>query len=105
MSCKIIAIRNHDEMLARLLKVSDDSRLQERFYPILLEQAGQERIAQDFIMWLAIAIREYVESMPPGMAPLMYMQAPGFIDALVSDPEIVAEAMSFLRQEALSAFK
>ncbi|MEX2145048.1 MAG: hypothetical protein WD712_01590 [Candidatus Spechtbacterales bacterium] len=104
MSEKVITLPNRDEILARLVKVSDNSHLQERFYPILLKQAGQELVAQGIVMMLVLAIHDYVEGMPPVMANLMYMEAPGFIDALVSDPETAEEAKSFLK-EALSATK
>ena len=89
---KVITLPNRDEMLERLLKVSDNSHLQERFYPILLKQAGQERVLQGIVMMLALAIHDYVEGMPPVMANLMYMQAPDFIDALVSDAETAKES-------------
>ena len=104
MSEKVITLPNRDEMLKRLLKVSDNSHMQERFYPILLKQAGQERVARGIVMMLALAIHDHVEGMPPVMANLMYMQAPDFIDALVSDAETAKAAKSFL-QEALSATK
>lgn len=104
MSEKVIILPNRDEMLARLLKVNDGSHLQERFYPTLLEQAGQERVAQGVVMMLVFAIHDYVEGLPPAMAGLMYKQAPDFIDALVNDPEIAKEAKDSL-QEALSATK
>jgi len=104
MSEKVITLPNRDEMLERLLKVDDNSHTQEGFYPILLKQAGQERVAQGIVMMLALAIHNYVEGMPPFMANLMYMLAPDFIDALVSDAETAKEAKNFLR-EALSATK
>ena len=104
MNEKVITLPNRDEMLERLVKVSDNSHLQERFYPILLKQAGQERVALGIVMMLALATHDYVKGMPAVMANLMYMQAPGFIDALVSDPETAKEAKGFLK-EVLSATK
>src|SRR3989338_1204034 len=101
---KVIALPNREEMLARLIKVSDNSHLQERFYPILLKAAGQERVPQGIVMMLALAIHDYTEGMPPMMANLMYMQAPGFIDALVTDPEAAQEAKGLL-QEVLGGNK
>ena len=50
MSRKVITLPNRDEMIERLVKVNDDSRLQERFYPILLKQAGQKYAAQDIVI-------------------------------------------------------
>lgn len=101
---RVITLPDQDEMLKRLLKVNDNSHLQEWFYPILLKQAGQECVSQDIVMMLALAIHDYTEGMPPAMANLMYRQVPKFIDALVSDEEIAQEAKSFL-QKALSASK
>ena len=101
---KVITLPNREEMLARLIKVSDNSHLQDRFYPILLEAAGQERVPQGIVMMLAFAIHDYTEGMLPMMTNVMYMQAPGFIDALVSDPEAAKEAKNHL-QKALSGGK
>lgn len=96
---KIITLPDRDDMLKRLLKVSDGSLLQERFYPILLEQAGQELAApQGIVMMLELAIQDYVKGMSPIIAIQMYMQAPDFIDALVSDAEIAKEAKSLLQE-------
>ncbi len=101
---KIITLPDRDEMLKRLLKVSDDSHMQERFYPILLKKAGQKQVALGVVNMLALAIHDYTEGLPPVMTTMMYMQVPEFIDALVDDPEAAKEAKGFL-QEALSATK
>jgi len=102
MNDKVITLPNHEEMLQRLLKVDGNPHLQERFYPILLKSAGQERVAQSVVLMLALAIHDYVKGMPSVMTDLMYMQAPQFIDALVDNPEVAEQTKTFL-QEALSA--
>lgn len=99
---KVITLPAREEMLDRLKKVSDNSHMQERFYPILLKHAGEEKVAQGVVMMLALAIHDYVEGMPPMMSNLMYMQAPQFIEALVDDKEVAQQAKTFL-EEALSA--
>src|SRR3989344_5470785 len=104
MSEKIITLPNREEMLQRLLKVNDDSHAQEKFYPILLAEAGRELVAQGVVMMLALAIHDYTEGLPPVMVSLMYMHAPRFIDALVDDVETAKEAKDFL-QAALSSTK
>lgn len=101
MSGKVITLPNREDMLQRLLEVNDDSHAQERFYPILLQSAGQERVAQGIVMMLALAIHDYTEGLPPMMVNLMYMQAPQFIDVLVDDTEVAEQAKAFL-QKALS---
>lgn len=96
---KIITLPDRDDMLKRLLEVSDSSHLQERFYPILLEQAGQELVTPEGIaMMLALAIHDYLNGLPLIIASQMYMQVPDFIDALVSDAEIAKEAKSLMRE-------
>ena len=98
---KVITLPDRDEMLQRLLKVNDDRHVQERFYPILLESAGQERTARGVVLMLTLAIHDYVEGMPV-MSDHMHMLVPRFIEALVDDKEVAEQAESFL-QETLEA--
>lgn len=95
---KVIILPSREEMLARLLRVNDNSHMQEKFYPILLKDAGQERVALGVVMMLAMAIHDYTKGMPPIMASTLYMEAPHFIDALVDDPEAAKEAKVFLKE-------
>ena len=67
MNKKTVTLPDRDEMLKRLLKVSNDSHAQERFYPILLQSAGRVLVAQGVVMMLALAIHDYTEGMPPMM--------------------------------------
>ncbi len=99
MNEKAITLPNREEMLARLLKIDDDQHLQ-GFYQILLDKAGQERTASGIVLMLTLAISAYAKGMS-SMPSVMYMLAPDFIDALVSDPEMAEEAKNFL-QKALS---
>ena len=104
MNKKTVTLPDRDEMLKRLLKVSDNSHAQERFYPILLQSAGRVLVAQGVVMMLTLAIYDYTEGMPPMMTNLMYMQAPHIIEALVDDKEIADQAKAFL-QETLTTKK
>ena len=104
MSEKTVILPDHEEMFRRLLGVSDDAYMQERFYPILLKKAGRQLVAPGVVMLLTLAIHDFVDGMPPGMANAMFAQAPDFIDALVTDAEVAEQAKTFLR-EALSAKK
>lgn len=101
MSDKVITLPNREEMQQRLLAVDDNSHLQERFYPLLLQHAGEEKVARGVVMLLALAIYDYTSGMPPVMSGLMYMKADSYIDALVDDPE-VAEAAKASLAEALN---
>lgn len=98
----VVRMPNREEMLRRLVSVSDESHFQERFYPILLRSADRELVAQGIVMMFALAIHDYTQGMPPMMAGLVYMYVPQFIDALVDDKQIASDAKKFL-QEAVDA--
>ena len=99
MSEKVITLPNREEMLKRLLRVSEDQHLQERFYPILLELAEKQYITEDVVMRLMTTIQNFVKSMPPIAMRMMYMRAPQFIDALVNDLDAASQAKTFLQKE------
>lgn len=99
---KVVTLPKRDEMLRRLVSVSDESHFQERFYPILLQSAERELVAQGVVMMFSLAIYDYTKGMPPMMSGLVYMYVPKFIDVLVDDKEVASEAKKFL-QEAIDA--
>ena len=99
---KKITLPNREEMLERLSKVCDIDHTRQKFFPKLLQHAGEEKVAQGVVMILALAIHDYTDGMPPMMSSLLYMSAPQYIDALVTDPEVAEEAKAFLN-EALTA--
>lgn len=100
MSDKIIILPDREEMLRRLVAVNDSSHYQERFYPILLKQAGQERVAEGIVLMLSLAVHEYTAGMHHQMANLLFMEVPDFIDALIDDKE-AAEKTKVMWEEVL----
>ena len=97
---KAVVLPNREEMLARLIKVNDEPHLRERFYPLILEHAGETKVAMGVVMLLALAIHDYAEGMPPMMESLFYMQIDDFIDAVVGDgnEEVAAEAKAEIKE-------
>jgi len=95
---KRITLPGREEMLERLSKVCDVDHTRQKFFPKLLQHAGEEKVAQGVVMLLALAIHDYTDGMPPMMASLMYMSAPQYIDALVTDPEVAEAAKAFLNE-------
>ena len=95
---KTINLPSKDEMLQRLLKVDDNSHLQQKFYPKLLEEAGSRKVAMGVVMLLQLVIYDYTEGMPPMMGAVMNMRMPDFIDALCPDEEVAKEAKEFFEQ-------
>ena len=72
------------------------------FNKLATPNAGEEKVAQGVVMLLALAIHDYTDGMPPMMSNVMYMSAPQYIDALVTDPEVAEAAKAFL-SEVLTA--
>ncbi len=91
-----------DKMLQSLIAVDDQPHFQERFYPILLKDAGREVGAKGIVMMLSLAIYDYTKGMPQIVAALMQCMIPRFIDALVTDPK-VAEAAKAFHAEVMQA--
>ena len=92
MSEKVITLPDREEMLKRLLGVSNNSHIRQNFYPILLCEAGKKLVAQGIVAMLVFAIQRYLEGMAPNIAEQIYKLVPAFIEALVSDPEVAMQA-------------
>ena len=95
---KVVILPNEEEMLKNLLEIDDNSHLQERFYPLLTRQAGQEKVAEGVVLMLSLAISDYTQGMPSMLSSLMYMKLPNFIDALVDDPEVAQQAKDLFKE-------
>jgi hypothetical protein len=104
MTNKEFNLPSKEEMLQRLLKVQNDSHVQERFYPLLTKHGGEPKVAMGVVLMIQLAIYDYTQSMPAVMVSLLNMQMNDFIDALCPDAEIAAEAKSFSEQ-AMAATK
>jgi hypothetical protein len=97
---KVITLPNREEMLKRLLLVDADGYLVEKFYPLLLKDAGRQLVAKGVVMLFIQTLHDYTDGMPPMMWSVMFSRVPDYIDALVDDKEVATEAKAFL-QEAM----
>lgn len=95
---KKVILPQREEMLRRLLTVSDESHFQERFYPLLLKYAGRTLLPHGILMMLALSIDDYCRGMPPVMISIMYMTAPKIVDALIDNHEVAKEVNNLLAQ-------
>ncbi len=97
-SCRrVVALRSREEMLKRLLVVNDNNHAREHLYPLLLENANRELVAQGIVMMLVTTIFDYTEDIKP-IRNLLLMMAPDYIDAVVDDEEVATEAKAFLAE-------
>jgi hypothetical protein len=93
-----VILPERDNMLKRLLAVSNEPHFQERLYPALINHAGRELAPTGVLMMLSLAIYDYCAEMPPIMGCLVNMHIPAFIDALVTD-EAAAEHIKQLYEQ------
>lgn len=94
----VITLPDNETMLRRLRAVNDEQHLRQKFYPLLLKDAGRELVPQGVVMMFVLAISDYIKGMPPMMETLMLMRADEYIDALIVDNEDAAtEAKEFLK--------
>lgn len=89
---RLITLPNADEMLKRLIAINSHERLVRDFYPLLLEDAGMEKVAIGVFLMITQAIDEYAEGQHPAVGTILSAGAHRFVPVLVDDPE-VAEAI------------
>jgi hypothetical protein len=97
MNDKVITLPDREIMFQRLNKVDDNSHLQERFYPLLLKNAGEERVATGVVLMITLAIHDYSEGMPPMIRGLMFMKMEDYLQALIDDEDVLQEAIRFFQ--------
>ena len=95
---KTTVLPNADEMLRRLTEVFDDPHAKERLYPIILRSAECELAGIGVVLMLQLAIHDYALGMPPFMGSLLQPYVPRYVEALVDDPDVKADAMAMIEQ-------
>lgn len=96
MNEKVITLPDRETMFQNLVEVDDMHHLQERFYPILLERAGETKVARGVIMMLALAIRDYSNdlSFPEMIQDSLLNRMEFYLRALIEDEEVLNDAIT-----------
>jgi len=100
---KVVTLPSAEEIMSRLKKVDMGAKeyMEERFFPLICQEAGRELVAQDVVMMFTLKIYDFMQSgYPPVMTGILHMYVPQLIDALVDDKEVAEEAKRF-HQEAM----
>lgn len=95
---KTITLPSKERMLERLIAVNDNTHLKERFYPKLLREAGNQKVAMGVVLMIQLAIHDYAQGMPPSVAVAMQLMVDRLIDALVEDAGVAQEAKEFYKK-------
>jgi len=102
MSAATARLPERDELARRLGIANPTIELRRKFYPILLRDAGRECGAEAIVMMLTLAIGEYAEQLAPNEAGSPFLTRPfdlcRYVDALVDDERVAAEAKDLLRE-------
>jgi len=87
---------DRDEMLSRLLEVSDEKFLQKYFYPELLKIAGNDISPSYLVLRFIIEIHDCTKDIHKNAGTPLILLIPVFIDALIDDKCFAEEAKSYL---------
>ena len=94
---KTFSLPPKEEMLQRLLKVSDNPYTKDKFYPLLTKHGGEQKTAMGVVLMLELAIRDYTQGMAVTVK-LLGMHIPHFIDALCPAEEFAKEVKAIYKQ-------
>ncbi|HSX14875.1 MAG TPA: hypothetical protein VLE72_03120 [Candidatus Saccharimonadales bacterium] len=106
MSDQKVTLPDRDEMLERLLSVSDDSARVERLYPVVLGWAGREFNGQEIAFALGLACSGFLN--PFGITPMRRVKKLGvkkYLRVLIDDQKVLKEALSMIDGRAPSHWK
>lgn len=88
-----IILPSSEEIVERLKQVLDDEYMAQKFYPLIAQYGGEQKVAMGVVMMLVLAIEDFMQSgYPAAMRGILYMDVPRFIDALIDDKEVAEEA-------------
>lgn len=96
-----ITLPDREELLARLLEIpgaGDNSFLQRKLFPLLLENAGQTRDAIGIFMMVAQVVYSATDGEADTVFFALELAVPEIIDALCVDEEVAAEAKEHYKQ-------
>ena len=92
-----VVLPAQEEMTRRLASLQDHEHVVKRFHPILLKSAGQEKSGPGVVMMLTLAIHDYTQGMTGNMADDMTRDCSKYLDILIDDEVVKADAKEFLR--------
>lgn len=84
---ELITLPDQEEMLARLVAIDDLPHLVKKFYPLLLEQAGQQKYRSGVELMVRLAIDNYTQDLAPAVATAIELMEPDIIEALTKPAE------------------
>jgi len=91
---KTVIMPSADEILDRLVKADSKLHYCQKLYPLLVKNAdaGKKVNGAGVVMAIHLALHEYTENLPDQMRRLVMMDVEMFIEAMITDPQVVAEA-------------
>lgn len=96
-----IAMPDSNEIMQRLIAVSDEKKTVQDLYPRISEMGGRELLPEGVCIGLTLAIYDVYQT--GLMANMMHGFIPAWIDALVDDKDFAEEAKGFYQEAVDSA--
>lgn len=87
-----------DEITRRLTAVEDEPHLVANFYPLVASKGGRSINGMGVVLMLVLAIEDYSVGLPPFMKGLLQANLRSYIEALVDDDEVKADALETLNR-------
>jgi hypothetical protein len=99
---KTIVLPQREEMFTRLNEVDLDNYAKDKFFPLLLKEAGNKKVPMGVIILIMLAIHDYADDLGlPFAGDLIMPKVPEIIKALITDEEIQKETLAFYEEVVL----
>lgn len=85
MDGQLVTIGNADTITQGLVKMDDNPHLQQKLYPKLTKEAGNQKYPLGVLLLIELALSDYCQGLPGMMATLMQQKVPAIIKALIPD--------------------
>jgi hypothetical protein len=98
---KTTILPGRDDMERRLLAVkvvTGSQHVQQKFVPLLLQEAGRQIDGPGVVMMLQLAFEEYTDSvvMPDYLFAELQKHLKDFVEALIDDEEVKTDAITMI---------
>jgi hypothetical protein len=91
---KAVVLPTSQAIMQRLTALFDDE-LARRIYAKVAKRGGQEIYGSGLVLAFTLALEDECKGYPPVMRNLVWLWIPKWVEALIDDPEALAQAKAF----------
>lgn len=97
-NAELVTLPGKEEMLRRLIEVSDNAHAIQKLYPLILDGASSELTPSGVVLMFHLAIAEYAEGSPQVIFQQQMMLLPQYVSALIDDEAAKTKAQAFIEE-------